>query len=74
MYVSCMPPFRYHQHQTDFEELPVVRPVPQKCEVSGCPCGSYHYSPMVGNKFVLCSCHHTPKEHDPNKPFKCATC
>lgn len=62
---------RYKEHQTDFKELPTVRPILTPCKQAGCPCSSFEYVPRNGSQSIRCGCKHTTEEHKPGKPFNC---
>ncbi|CAH1797729.1 unnamed protein product [Owenia fusiformis] len=67
----CFCTHRYKQHKTDFESVPLQRPLHLPCKVKGCKCVGYHYVPLNGSQPIRCRCKHFADEHLAGKPNKC---
>lgn len=65
---------RYRQHQTDFAEVPVERPLALPCRVRGCRCASYLYLPRGGSQGVRCRCKHLAQDHSEVVGHLCEKC
>lgn len=68
---QCFCQHRYHEHQTDFKELPSTRPILLPCKVKGCPCSSFSYVPKNGSQSIRCGCKHVTDDHKAGHPFNC---
>jgi len=70
----CRCDHRYHQHQTDFDEIPKERPILLPCKAPGCKCKAYNFVPKNGGQSIRCRCKHFTEEHDINAPYGCRSC
>jgi len=70
----CRCGHRYHQHKTDFDEIPSTRPILLPCQASGCRCKSYNFVPKNGGQSIRCRCKHFTEEHDIIAPYPCRSC
>ncbi|XP_072561650.1 protein FAM221A isoform X2 [Paramormyrops kingsleyae] len=73
----CFCSHRYKQHQTDFEKVPLERPLALPCRVSSCSCTSYSYIHLNGSQPVRCRCKHSAQDHSEaggRRCRKCSTC
>ncbi|XP_030406638.1 protein FAM221A isoform X3 [Gopherus evgoodei] len=71
---QCFCTHRYKQHKTDYEEIPKDRPICVPCQVSRCPCKSYHYVPLNGTQPIRCRCKHFADQHSAAPGFSCNSC
>lgn len=65
---------RYKQHKTDFKEVPSERPLALPCQVRGCHCPAYQYTPRIGPNPVRCQCKHLPQDHSEAFGHLCKKC
>ncbi|KAJ7991536.1 hypothetical protein DPEC_G00284890 [Dallia pectoralis] len=70
----CFCTHRYKQHQTDFEVVPLERPIALPCRVHGCGCSAYQYVHLNGSQSVRCRCKHYPHDHSETTDHVCRKC
>ncbi|XP_041702971.1 protein FAM221A-like [Coregonus clupeaformis] len=70
----CFCTHRYKQHQTDFEEVPLERPIALPCRVRGCRCLAFQYVHLNGSQPVRCRCKHSAYDHSETTEHLCGKC
>ncbi|KAL0961828.1 hypothetical protein UPYG_G00332220 [Umbra pygmaea] len=70
----CFCTHRFKQHQTDFDVVPLERPILLPCRVPRCQCSAYQYIHRNGSQPVRCRCKHFPHDHSETTEHLCRKC